>query len=464
MKENILIADDSKTNRNSLINMLSQFKNTIFEAENGIEALGHIKQNRIDLIITDLVMPRMDGFTLCRELKNNDETRSIPIIIFSDFSDKKRVEEGFTLGAWAFVPKSQPDELLRIITKWNESHHLVNKWSVLVVDDSPTICYVVKDELTLDGYKVITANDGQEAWNILQKPDLRPDIIVTDIEMPGMNGLDLLQKIKKDSDLSEIPVVVMSSDSDRSTIMRTVQAGAVSYLSKPFGSGQLSLNLELILSNQFRLLDEVRKRIETERQLLIASITSLANALEAKDLYTRGHSEAVAEMAVLVGKEMGFSERQLEQLKLAGLLHDLGKIGIRDDILSKTGPLNRKEYDYIKTHVEQLEVILTPITSAFEILRAARCHHERWDGKGYPRGLKGTQIPIEGRILKVADVYDSVTRARPYRDAISKDKALRIIRDGMGTEFCPTVTPIFLSVISKLRDPGLKRKDEQKVK
>jgi len=464
MKENILIADDSKTNRNSLINMLSQFKNTIFEADNGLEALDHIKHNRIDLIITDLVMPRMDGFTLCRELKSNEETRSIPIIIFSDFSDKKRVEEGFTLGAWAFVPKSQPDELLRIVTKWNESHYLVNKWSVLVVDDSPTINYVVKDELTLDGYKVITAISGQEAWDILQKPELRPDIIVTDIEMPGMNGLDLLQKIKRDRNLSGIPVVVMSSDSDRSTIMKTVQAGAVSYLTKPFGSGQLSLNLELILSNQFRLLDEVRKRIETERQLLFASITSLANALEAKDLYTRGHSEAVAKMAVMIGQEMGFSERQLEQLELAGLLHDLGKIGIKDNVLSKKGPLNREEYDHIKTHVELLEVILTPITSAYEILRAARSHHERWDGKGYPRGLKGTQIPLEGRILKLADVYDSVTSIRPYRDAISKDKALRIIRDGMGTEFCPTVTPIFLSLVSKLRDPGLKKEEELKAK
>lgn len=454
MKKNILIVDDSKTNRTSLMMLLAQFRYSIFEAENGLEVLDLVSRHSFDLIITDLVMPRMDGFDLCKNLKSREDTRSIPIIIFSDFTDKKRVEEGFTLGAWAFIPKSQPDELKRILIKWNESHHLVNKWNVLVVDDSPTIIHMVKSELTLDGYNVDTAGDGEEALQKLKTGKL-PDIIVTDLHMPRLGGMDFLVIIQKDRKFRKIPVVVMSADLERSTIMKTVQAGAVSYMAKPFGSGQLSLNLELILSNQFRLLDEVRKRIETERQLLLAAITSLANALEAKDQYTRGHSESVSGLAVEVGRKMNFTERQIEQLQLAGLLHDLGKIGIRDNVLSKSGPLDDEEYDHIKTHVQQLELILNPINSAHEILQAARSHHERWDGKGYPRGLRGEAIPLEARILMIADVYDALTSKRSYRDAMPKDRALRIIRDGIGTEFCPTVAPIFLSILSKKRDPTL---------
>ena len=453
--KNLLIIDDSRTNRASLEKLLTPFGYILHEANNGIDALELIQKQKISLIITDLVMPRMDGFELCKKLKSNENTRSIPVIIFSDFSDKKRVEEGFTLGAWAFVPKSQPDELLRILTKWNESHYMVSRWDVLVVDDSRTVITSIIDELTLDGYHVRTASDGEEAWSILIKGDWKPDIIVSDLEMPKLDGLDLLRRIQKNEKLSSIPVVIASANSDRSTIMETVQAGAVSYITKPFGSGQLSLNLELILSNQFQLLDEVRKRIEMEKQLLIATITSLANALEAKDVYTRGHSESVATYAVMVGEKMGFTERKLEQLELAGRLHDLGKIGIKDSVLTKDGPLTDEEYEHIKTHVEQLEMILNPVSSAYEILNAARSHHERWDGKGYPRGLKGEEIPLEGRILMIADVYDALVSNRPYRKAMSKDKALRIIRDGIGTAFCPTIGPIFLSVVSKMPDPTL---------
>ncbi len=453
----VLIIDDSRTNRASLKLLLAPFGYELNEAANGIEALELIENDKMDLIITDLVMPRMDGFELCNRLKGDDRTRSVPVIIFSDFSDKKRVEEGFTLGAWAFVPKSQPDELIRTLTKWNESHYMVSKWKVLVVDDSKTVRTSIQDELTLDGYHVKTAEDGEDAWSLLQDENWRPDIIVTDLNMPRLDGLDLLGRIRNSENLNKIPVVVASSDSDRSTIMKTVQAGAVSYLTKPFGSGQLSLNLELILSNQFQLLDEVRKRIEMEKQLLLATITSLANALEAKDVYTRGHSEAVAKYAVMVGKKLGFKERQLEQLELAGMLHDLGKIGIKDNVLTKEKSLDDEEYEHIKTHVEQLELILNPISSVQEILSAARSHHERWDGRGYPRGLKGKDIPIGGRILMLADVYDALTSDRPYRTAMSKDKALRIIRDGIGTAFCPETGPVFLSAISKLPDPNLKR-------
>lgn len=448
MGKKILIVDDSKTSREVLIDKISSSHSEILEATNGFDALRIIQNSPIDLIISDLMMPKIDGFTLCKKLKECNTTRNIPIIIFSDFSDSKRVEEGFSLGVWAFVPKSQPDEIRTIIKRWDESHKLVNGKKVLVVDDSPTITAIISSDLTLDGYQVKVVHDGTEAWELLKS--WTPDIVVTDLEMPNMGGHELIEKIQNSNRIAHIPIVAISLNSDRSTIMETVQKGAITFLTKPFGSGQLSLTLELILSNQFRLLDEVRKRVETERNMLLSALTSLVKALEVKDKYTAGHSEAVSKYAVMIGKYMRFPESRLDNLKLAGLLHDIGKIGIKDNILNKHGKLTESEYSIIKSHVDQLEVILGPISSAKEILDAAKSHHERWDGSGYPRGLKEEEIPLEGRILAVADVYHALTSDRSYRNANSKDQALKIIRDGMGKDFCPTVTKVFLTLMETI--------------
>lgn len=445
MGKNILIVDDSKVTRYQLIDILNNSNSSIYEAKNGLDALEIVYRKKIDLVISDLMMPKIDGFELCRKLKERKETRSIPIIIFSDFSDHRRVEEGFSLGVWAFVSKSQPDELITIIKRWDETHKLVNKKKVLVVDDSLTITSIIKDDLTMDGYRVKVVHNGVDAWDLLKV--WTPDIVVTDLEMPQMGGLELIGKIKKRKKTAHIPVVVISLSSDRSTIMETVQAGAISFLSKPFGSGQLSLTLELILSNHYKLLDEVRKKLVAERNLLLSALTSLVKALEVKDKYTAGHSESVAKYAVMIGKYMKLSESRLENLKLAGQLHDLGKIGVRDEVLNKPGKLTKEEYKEIKGHVKQLEVILEPISSAKDILTAAKAHHERWDGSGYPYGLSGEEIPLEGRILAIADVYDSLTSNRSYRDAISREKALAIIKGGIGEHFCPTCSKAFLTLM-----------------
>lgn len=443
----VLIADDSRSIRFSLRKLLEDCGLQVTETENGADCLQMARLEPFDLIVTDLEMPVMDGFTLCAELKQQDSTRAIPIVIFSSLDSEAHVEAGFQLGACAFVAKTNADELRDWVFTWMERHHIQHHRLALVVDDSPTILKAVAYELSCDGYQVKTAPNGEQALAILND-GYQPDIIVSDLHMPGMGGLGLLTQLRQDPQLRRIPVVMMSSDPGRASILKTIQAGAVSFLTKPFGYSQLAVHLDRILSDQFSIINEARKNLELEQQLLMAAMTSLVNALEAKDHYTRGHSEAVAEMAGMIGRQLGLDQVQLDRLELAGRLHDLGKIGIRDAVLLKSGPLTPEEYDHIKTHVSLGETILSPIPSIQDIVEAMASHHERWDGSGYPRGLAGEQIPLFGRIIAIADVYDALISVRSYRVKMTTIEAIKIIKGEIGTHFCPRVGAAFLRILT----------------
>ena len=442
----VLIADDSKSIRLSLRDTLEDCGLAVTESVNGVDCLAKAKSGNFDLIVTDLEMPVMDGFTLCSELKKEAGTRSIPIIIFSSLGSEENIEACFQLGAWAFVPKTADNEMRQCIQTWLATPVSVQHTKALVIDDSPTILNAIAEELACDGYRVATALNAEDALETIRLGYL-PDIIVSDLHMPGMGGLGLLAHLRKEPALSKIPVVMMSADPGRASIRKTIQAGAASYLTKPFGSGQLAVHLDRILSDQFRILDEVLKRMEREQELFMAAMTSLVNALEAKDHYTRGHSEAVAEMAVLIGQAMGLPQPQLERLELAGRLHDLGKIGIRDEVLLKPGRLTPAEFEHIKTHTLVVGSILSPIPSVQDLVEAAVSHHEHWDGSGYPHGLAGEQIPLFARILAVADVYDALISNRSYRQRLGQKDAIAIIRDGIGSHFCPSASMAFLSIV-----------------
>jgi response regulator RpfG family c-di-GMP phosphodiesterase len=442
----VLIADDSKSIRLSLRSLLEEAGFVVSETQNGAECLDAARRGDFNLIITDLDMPVMDGFTLCRELKKDPTTQTIPIIIFSSLDSEERVAAGFRLGAWAFVSKSTPDDLELCLRTWLDRHQGRHGLKVLVVDDSPVILESITQELSCDGYHVRPASDGEDALRQLGD-GYRPDIIVSDLYMPRVDGFGLLSQLRRHPELNNIPVVIMSSNPDRAAIMKAIQAGAASYLTKPFGSGQLAVHLDRILSDQFQILNETRKRLEREQELFVAAMSSLVNALEAKDQYTRGHSEAVAEMSALIGSQMGLDDTSLERLHLAGRLHDLGKIGIRDSVLQKAGTLSKEEFAHIKTHTIIVESILSPIPSVQDLVEAACSHHEHWDGTGYPKGLAGEDIPLFGRIIAVADVYDALTSDRSYRSRMSSVEAIKVIRDGIGRHFCPQTGQAFLSIM-----------------
>jgi HD-GYP domain-containing protein (c-di-GMP phosphodiesterase class II) len=194
-----------------------------------------------------------------------------------------------------------------------------------------------------------------------------------------------------------------------------------------------------------------KERLDAEQRLMLGSIGSLVLALEARDRYTRGHSEAVANILVGMGRKMGFGSEEIDRIHIIGKLHDIGKIGIRDDILLKPGPLTDGEYGIIKRHPTIGAEILTPIPSMASIIPAIANHHERIDGKGYPEGLKGSRIPLMARMIAVADTFHALTSDRPYRKSHRLDDAFQILEDSKGSQLCPECVRIFLDWIQTER-------------
>jgi len=303
------------------------------------------------------------------------------------------------------------------------------KPKILIVDDEATICELLHEELGELGYQCTEVFNGNDALARLEKENY--DVILLDIRLPGLSGLEVLARVH--SNYSDTVTIMVTAVNDIYTAIEAMKQGAYDYLTKPFNLDEVNLSIsralekrKLVLENkeyQHNLEDKVAALDKVIRNLSFNVITSLVYALEAKDKYTCGHSQKVADIAVAIAKEMGLRQERVEKIRLAGLLHDLGKIGIKESILNKTSRLLDEEYQHIKKHPEIGEHILAPITDG-EILALIRNHHERYDGTGYPDQLKITQIPLGARILSVSDAYDAMTSERPYRKPLSKKDAL----------------------------------------
>jgi putative two-component system response regulator len=230
---------------------------------------------------------------------------------------------------------------------------------------------------------------------------------------------------------------------------------------KPFNVEQLVITIEKLLSDQILLLSKEKERLEIEQRLILASITSLCNALEARDSYTRGHSEAVSDIATKIAFQMGIGEGEIELIRLGGKLHDLGKIGVIDSVLLKPGKLTDEEFAIIKKHPVIGAEILRPVPSLAPIIPIVLYHHERFDGKGYPEGLQGSSIPLWARITAVGDTYHALTSDRPYRAGMPKDKALAIIQQVSGSQLCPDCVDVFIKM--ELWDKAISLQDNPPV-
>jgi putative two-component system response regulator len=269
----------------------------------------------------------------------------------------------------------------------------------------------------------------------------------------------------------DIAVIMITATDSAETAIEMLKAGAYDYIIKPIYFNELPLRVQraldrrkLMLENkEYRrdLEEKVRQQTDKIREAFQNSLKSLALALEAKDKYTSGHSQRVADIAVKIARKLKMSPEEIERLSFASLVHDIGKIGIKEAIINKEGGLTDEEYIYISTHSVIGENILTPVIEDKEILKMVRHHHERYDGRGYPDGLSGQQIPLGARILAVADMFDAMTSDRPYRKSVSHEVAMGELKRHASTQFDPQVVDAFIETMSEI--PARSHKQPQPV-
>ena len=307
--------------------------------------------------------------------------------------------------------------------------------AILIVDDEPTNLQVMR-QILQNEYRLLFARDGHKALELARSE--RPHLILMDVMMPGMTGHETCRSLKQDPSTQSIPLIFVTALSDPEDEARGFELGAVDYIAKPVSPPIVMARVRTHLS--LVRLDDL---IESRRQI----IERLGRAAEFKDNETGLHVIRMSRYARTLALASGWSEEAAEELMAAAPMHDIGKIGIPDAILLKPGALTPEEWAVMKTHPQIGADIIGADNSS--ILRMAReialCHHEKWDGSGYPAGLKGDAIPLSARIVTVADVFDALTTARPYKKAWPVEEAIAHLKEGAGHHFDPHLVPLFLA-------------------
>ena len=342
---------------------------------------------------------------------------------------------------------------------------MMNTW-ILVVDDNTSNLTMANHILSEEGMRVSCVKSGEAAVKFLQFN--RPDLILLDVHMPEMDGFETLSAIRADSATADIPVIFLTADDDSETEKAGLQAGAMDFLKKPFVPEVLLLRvrhtveLTRLQADLSRQVEEKTLEITAQSRKLerisMQIVRTLSGAIDAKDTYTNGHSSRVAEYSREIARRAGLSADLQEEIYMIGLLHDVGKIGISDAIINKPAKLTDEEYATIKTHPVLGEKILCNITEFPKLVTGAKYHHERYDGKGYPEGLSGEDIPLEARIIAVADAYDAMSSRRSYRDVLPQEKVRSEIERGRGLQFDPVFADIMLEMIDGDTEYGMREK------
>jgi response regulator RpfG family c-di-GMP phosphodiesterase len=320
------------------------------------------------------------------------------------------------------------------------------------VDDDAQVRHVLARVIATHGLSTIEASSGRDALSALEREGEVP-VCISDIYMPEMDGVTFLREaVKRYPDMA---VIMLTGVAEVSTAVECLKLGALDYISKPVMLEEVRARLDkalekrrLILQNRYyqeALEGKVRDLDQRNRTSLINGVQMLVHALEAKDAYTSGHSSRVSRYATRCAVLLGFTDDALEHIRLGGELHDIGKIGTREDILNKPGPLTSPEFEHVKMHTTLGEKILAPfLTESPTVLRIARSHHERMDGSGFPDSLRGDQIPLEARIVSVVDAFDAMTTNRAYRPSRPPAEAIHELRRCAGVHFDHEVVEAFI--------------------
>jgi len=308
--------------------------------------------------------------------------------------------------------------------------------SVLVVDDDEQIRKFLAHFLELEGYTPYLAGDGREALEFVARS--RPDLILLDVEMRDVGGFAVCRQLKQDPLTALIPITMLTGQDDREARRTAIEAGADDFLSKPIDPSMLRARLRTHLRIK-RLIDQLEN---TERVIF-----SMARWVEIKDPYTNGHLQRIAGYSERIAQAFALAPDEVQTIRYAGILHDIGKIGVADGILDKAGTLTDEEREEVQRHSEHGASIIAPLRFAAQVAPIVRAHHEHWDGSGYPLKLRGDAIPLGARIIAVVDAFDAMTTDRPYRRSLGVEEAVRRLKAGSGTQWDPRVVDAFLELL-----------------
>jgi putative two-component system response regulator len=315
---------------------------------------------------------------------------------------------------------------------------------VLVADDTDSVRSLYSKLLDVDGHEVIGASDGAAALAAVYEH--HPDVVLLDVGMPRLDGLEVCRRLKADPATRLTPVVLVTGLSELQDRIKGIEAGADEFLSKPVHPMELRARVGALtrMKQVLDMLDSAE-----------AAFMTLALTIEARDPTTNGHCERLARQAVALGKALGLPAADLQALHRGGYLHDVGKVGVPDAVLLKPGRLTPEEFELMKRHPDIGDALCAPLQSLRTVRPIIRCHHERLDGSGYPRGLKGEEVPLLAQIVAITDVYDALTSHRPYRPALSPEETARhLLQEAAEGKFDRFHVDVFLDVVQPTALPA----------
>lgn len=459
----ILIIDDEKMNLLSTKLILEKSGYMVLTAESGETGLLMLAEQNFDLLLLDVEMPGMNGIETLRIIRKMPGMADLKVMFLTAAAPREELSEAVHLGAKDFITKPcLPEELIRAVEQVCEER---SNLLMLAVDDEPMNQRLLK-MIFGEFYYVECVSSGEEALEFIQRSV--PDIVVLDLNMPGIGGRETFERIKKMEGIGSIPVVFLTADEDEETELDLFRAGAMEFIRKPFIPEIMKERIRRIMELkrlQGMLQDEVSRKTsdlsESNRKIKKLSeqiIDALSGAIDAKDAYTNGHSNRVADYSRELAIRMGKNEEEVNDIYFAAMLHDVGKIGVPGEIINKPGRLTDEEFEIIKGHTVKGAEILERISELPSLSIGAHWHHERFDGRGYPDHLCGMDIPETARIICVADCYDAMSSNRSYRDALPQEVVRGEIEKGRGSQFDPLIADHMLRMIDEDKNYDMREK------
>ena len=308
---------------------------------------------------------------------------------------------------------------------------------ILVVDDMETNIKMLSYVLRPPEYQIVEARSGEQALEILLTEPI--DVVLLDVMMPGISGFETCVRIRKELGLTLLPIIMLTSLGGADDVVQGLDAGADDYISKPFSTIELIARIRASIERK-NLID----KLDDAESVLF----SLARMVEARDVDTGDHCDRLAHTGILFGKELGLGPDDIDALRRGGVLHDIGKLGIPDSILLKKGKLDAEEWQIMKQHTVIGSALCSPLRTMHRSATIARCHHEKWNGTGYPDGLKGEEIPLIARVFQIVDIFDALSHHRPYKPAFPREQVIEIMELETASGFWdPNLMAKFLKIV-----------------